>query len=52
MPCDQDNYMGIDSDDEYTMSMCGLHNIDITVSGDGFEFILAFVISEEMETVW
>jgi hypothetical protein len=44
--------MGIDSDDEYTMSMCDLHNIDITVSGDGFEFILAFVISEETETVW
>jgi hypothetical protein len=44
---DQDDGMGIDSDDEYTMSMCDLHNVDTTVSGDGFEFDLAFVISEE-----
>jgi hypothetical protein len=46
MSSDQDDGMGIDSDDEYTMSMCDLHNVDTTVSGDGFEFDLAFVISE------
>jgi hypothetical protein len=44
---DQDDGMGIDSDDEYTMSMCDLHNVDTTVLGNGFDFDLAFVISEE-----
>jgi hypothetical protein len=29
------------------MSMCDLHNVNTTVSGDGFEFDLAFVVSEE-----
>jgi hypothetical protein len=46
MSSNQDDGMGIDSDDEYTMSMCDLHNVDTTVSGDSFKFDLAFVISE------
>jgi hypothetical protein len=46
MSSDQDDSMGIDSDDEYMMSMCNLHNVNTTVLGDGFEFNLAFVISE------
>jgi hypothetical protein len=47
MSADQDDGMGIDSDNEYTRSMCNLHNVNTTVSGDGFEFDLAFVISED-----
>jgi hypothetical protein len=39
--------MGIDSDDEYTMSMCDLYNVDITGDGEGFEFDLEFVVSDE-----
>ena len=46
MSSDQDDGLDIDIDDEYTMSMCDLHNVDTTVSGDGFEFDLAFVILE------
>lgn len=38
--------MGIYSNGEYTTSMCNLHNVDATVTGDGFEFNLAFVILE------
>jgi hypothetical protein len=45
---EQDDCLGIDSDDEYTMSMCDLHNVDTTVSSDGFEFDLAFIISEDL----
>jgi hypothetical protein len=44
---DQDDGMHMDNNHKYTMSMCDLHNVDTTVSGNGFKFNLAFVISEE-----
>jgi hypothetical protein len=47
MYSEQDDCIGISSDDEYTTSMCDLHNVNITVFRDGFEFDLAFLTSEE-----
>jgi hypothetical protein len=43
----EDDDMSLESDDGFTATMIAVYGVDTTQKGDGFEFDLGFVISEE-----